>query len=60
METINALRSDRTILITTHNLANITNADKIVVLDKGKIAETGKHNELMEQKGLYYKLFTTN
>ncbi|MCL2501015.1 MAG: ABC transporter ATP-binding protein/permease [Defluviitaleaceae bacterium] len=60
METIASLRNDRTILITTHNLANITNADKIVVLNKGRIVDVGKHDELMERKGLYYKLFNTH
>ncbi|MCL2247939.1 MAG: ABC transporter ATP-binding protein/permease [Oscillospiraceae bacterium] len=58
METINSLRSDHTILITTHNLKSIIAADRIVVMDKGQIAEIGKHDELIERKGLYYELFT--
>ena len=58
MDTIQALRKDRTILITTHSLATITNADKIVVLEKGRIAEIGKHDELMEKKGVYHDLYT--
>jgi len=33
-------------------------ADKILVIDKGEIVEEGKHEELMKNKGLYYKLFT--
>ncbi|MCL2360355.1 MAG: ABC transporter ATP-binding protein/permease [Defluviitaleaceae bacterium] len=56
METIKSLRKDYTILITTHNLENIETADKIVVMDKGKIAETGTHSELIEQGGLYHNL----
>jgi len=60
METIDSLRNDHTILITTHNLENIVTADKIVVLDKGRIAEIGKHDELMAKKGLYHKLFIGN
>jgi subfamily B ATP-binding cassette protein MsbA len=57
METINSLRSDHTILITTHNLKNTITADKIVVMDKGRITEIGNHDELISKKGLYYRLF---
>jgi len=60
METINSLRHDHTILLTTHNLMNVITADKLVVMDKGRIAEIGKHDELIGRKGLYYKLFTRN
>jgi len=58
METINSLRTDHTVLITTHNLENIVTADKIVVLDGGKVAETGTHTELMAKAGRYHRLFT--
>jgi ABC-type multidrug transport system fused ATPase/permease subunit len=56
METIENLRTDHTILITTHKLSNISTADKIVVMDKGQIAEHGTHAELLEKGGLYVKL----
>ena len=56
MDTILDLRRDHTILITTHNLANIESADKIIVLDSGKIVETGTHTSLMEKKEVYYSL----
>ena len=58
METVESLKSDHTILITTHNLENVVNADKIVVLDNGEVAEEGTHRELMDKKGLYHRLFT--
>ena len=60
METINSLRENHTILITTHNLENITNADVIVVMDKGNIAEMGNHEELLKLDGLYSKLIKTS
>jgi len=56
METIQDLRSDHTILLTTHNLSNVTTADKIVVMDQGRIAEVGTHKELLSKGGLYVKL----
>ncbi|MCL2718412.1 MAG: ABC transporter ATP-binding protein/permease [Lachnospiraceae bacterium] len=56
METIEDLRSDHTVLITTHNLANIVTADMIVVMDKGRAAESGTHSELLDKGGLYVKL----
>jgi len=56
MDTIQSLRDDHTILITTHNLENAATADKIVVLDNGHIAEIGTHDELMEKGGVYCRL----
>lgn len=58
METIEGLRGNHTILITTHNLSNILNADKIIVMDGGRVAETGSHDELLEKDGLYKRLYT--
>lgn len=57
IEAINSLRKSHTILITTHNLNNIVNADRIIVMDGGRVAETGRHTELMEKKGVYAGLF---
>jgi ATP-binding cassette subfamily B protein len=57
MRTIEGLRGRHTILITTHNLNNITGADKIIVMDKGRIVETGRHQELLTAGGLYKKMF---
>jgi len=56
MQTIESFRQDHTILITTHNLHNIKTADKIVVMDQGKIAEIGNHDELLALGGIYARL----
>jgi len=58
MDTIESLRNNHTILITTHNLENIITADKIVVMDKGKIVEIGSHNELIAKNGVYHRLYS--
>ena len=54
---INVLTTNRTSLIVAHRLTTIENADLIYVLDKGKIIEKGKHQELMKNNGLYKKLY---
>ncbi len=46
----------RTVIIVAHRLSTVKNADQIILLDKGKISEFGKHEELIKLKGLYYKL----
>jgi len=49
---------DRTTLIIAHRLSTVHNADRIVVLDKGRVVESGNHKELMANEDLYYKLYT--
>ncbi len=47
----------KTSIIIAHRISTIKNADKILVLDKGEIIENGNHNQLMEQKGIYFELY---
>ena len=54
---IEVLMKDRTVLVIAHRLSTVQNANKIVVLDKGKILEVGSHNELYEKGGLYRRLY---
>lgn len=47
---------DKTVVVVAHRLSTVKNADNIVVLDRGEIAEQGTHDELTEKRGLYYHL----
>ena len=53
------LRADKTTIFVSHRLASATGASLIVVLEYGKVIEPGTHRELMEQKGRYFELFST-
>lgn len=53
------LMKNRTSLIIAHRLSTIRDADRIVVMDRGRIVETGSHEELLRLKGSYYKLYMT-
>ena len=50
------LRAGRTTFAIAHRLSTLKDADRLVVIDGHRIAEVGTHNELLEKKGLYYKL----
>ena len=55
-EALNSLLEGRTSIVIAHRLSTIHNADKIIVIEQGKITEAGTHQELMAAKGTYYKL----
>ena len=48
---------NRTSIVIAHRLSTIINADEIVVIDKGIIAEKGSHQELLDKNGIYKRLF---
>ncbi len=57
-EALDRLMQGRTSFIIAHRLSTIHNADRIIVMDKGKLVESGNHAQLMDKEGLYHKLYT--
>jgi len=56
MENLDQFFKGKTVVVVAHRLSTVKNADQIVVLEQGKIVETGTHNELTKKKGAYYEL----
>ncbi|MFH1782085.1 MAG: ABC transporter transmembrane domain-containing protein [Candidatus Omnitrophota bacterium] len=56
-EAINRLMKDRTVFVIAHRLSTVEHADNIIVLENGKIVESGNHKELLDKKGLYSRLY---
>ncbi len=55
---MDALMKDRTVFVIAHRLSTIQNSDAIMVLDHGRIIERGSHEQLIEQRGTYFQLYT--
>jgi len=51
-------KNPRTTLVVAHRLETVKKCNKIVVLDRGGVKEQGSHDELLQQKGLYYALWS--
>jgi len=57
-EALERLMKGRTTFVVAHRLSTIHRADRILVLDKGRLVEDGTHDQLMERRGLYHYLYT--
>ena len=55
---MDAIMEGRTVFVIAHRLSTVRNSKAIMVLEKGEIIERGNHEELLEQKGRYYQLYT--
>jgi ABC-type multidrug transport system fused ATPase/permease subunit len=56
-DALDKVMKDRTCLVIAHRLSTIRNADRIIVMHHGEVREMGSHAELMERRGIYYRLY---
>lgn len=55
---LDAIKKDRTVIIISHSISQIIDAEKVVVLDKGRVVEQGSHEQLYAQNGTYHEIFS--
>ena len=56
-DALNRLMANRTSIVIAHRLSTVQNADKIIVMHRGEIREMGSHQELLQKRGIYYRLY---
>jgi len=57
-QALERLMKDRTTIVIAHRLSTVQNADKIVVIERGRVIEEGRHEELLAREGAYHRLYT--
>jgi ATP-binding cassette subfamily B protein len=55
-EALNRLTANRTAIVVAHRLSTVRRADRIIVMERGRIREAGTHHQLLQQEGYYYRL----
>lgn len=57
-KSLDLIKEDRTVIIVSHNIAQIIDADDLVVIENGRVVETGTHEELCKKRGKYFEIFS--